>query len=108
MRSRVERILSWCTVQGYRQGENPARWRGHLDQLLPASAKVATREHHAAVPIGEIDAVWRRLRGGNEIDLGAMVVQFQTLTACRPAEALGAPWVEVDRKAALWTFRRSA
>ena len=104
VRSRVERILSWCAVQGYRSGENPCRWRGHLDQLLPSSAKVAKREHHAAVPAEELGAVWRRLRGGNERELGALALRFQVLCACRPSEALGARWAEIDRKGRVWSI----
>lgn len=104
VRSRVERILSWCIVQGFRAGENPARWRGHLDQLLPSSGRVARRVHHAAVPAEEMGAVWKRLRGRDELDLGALVVQFQVLTACRPGEALGARWAEIDRKGRIWTI----
>ena len=56
VRMRIERILSWATVHGYRGGENPARWRGHLDQLLPAQGKIAPVEHHPALPYAEVPA----------------------------------------------------
>jgi Arm DNA-binding domain len=56
LRGRIESVLSWATVHGYRSGDNPARWRGHLDQLLPLPAKVSTPVHHAAVPYAELPA----------------------------------------------------
>jgi integrase len=104
VRSRIERILSWSTVQGYRSGENPARWRGHLDQLLPAKAKVAKTTHHAAVPADQVGAVWRRLSGRNELELGAACLRFQILTASRPSEALRVHWTEVNFEARTWTL----
>ena len=57
---RVERVLGWATVHGYRIGENPARWRGHLDHLLPPQGKVAPVKHHAALPYAEVPGLHRR------------------------------------------------
>ena len=63
VRGRVESILDWATARGYRAGENPARWRGHLDNLLPAKTRVRRVEHHAALPYQEIAAFMAKLRG---------------------------------------------
>lgn len=63
IRGRVEAILSWATVHGHRDGDNPARWRGHLDQLLPAKRKVRRVRHHAALPYAEFPAFMAQLRG---------------------------------------------
>jgi integrase len=62
LRSRIESVLDWAKVKGYREGENPARWRGHLDHLLPARKKLARRKHHAALPYSEVPGFLRRLR----------------------------------------------
>ena len=62
VRGRIESILDWATARGYRQGENPARWRGHLENLLPKRSKVQRVEHHAALPYGEVSAFMAALR----------------------------------------------
>ena len=62
LRGRIESMLDWAAARGYRQGENPARWRGHLDKLLPARAKVAPVKHHAALPYAELPAFMAELR----------------------------------------------
>jgi integrase len=100
VRGRVERILDWAKVRGYRDGENPARWRGHLDHLLPARGKVRRVQHHAALPYAEIPAFIAALRGRDAI--AALALEFAILTAARTSEALGAKWAEIDLDARVW------
>jgi integrase len=93
--SRTNRI---ARVSGHRSGENPARWKGHLDHILPAKGTVARVEHHASLPYADMPAFWPRMQmqGG----LGARALELCTLTACRIGEILGARWPEVDLDAA--------
>jgi integrase len=101
LRSRIENILDWATVSKFRAGENPARWKGHLDNLLADPNKVGKVEHHAALPwqeIGEFMAELRRREG-----IAARAVEFGILTAARSGEIRGARWNEFDLDAALWT-----
>jgi len=100
LRGRIESILDWSKVRGHRDGENPARWRGHLDHLLPPRLRVRPVEHHAALPYDEIGAFMADLRGRKGV--AAMALEFAILTATRSGEVLGATWREVDRK--LWTI----
>lgn len=102
VRGRVESILDWATARGYRQGENPARWRGHLDKLLPARSKVAKVKHHAALPYVEIGAFVGDVRKMEGISPKAL--EFAILTATRTGEAVGARWSEIDTENALWTI----
>ena len=102
LRGRIEQVLDWATVRGYRQGENPARWRGHLDKLLPARTKVASVAHHAALPYAEIAAFLADLRGRDA--LAARALEFAILTGARTSEALNATWGEIDLAAAVWTI----
>ncbi|MBI4693431.1 MAG: tyrosine-type recombinase/integrase [Gammaproteobacteria bacterium] len=101
LRGRIESILDWATVRGYRQGENPARWRGHLDKLLPKRSKVAPQKHHAALPYTEAPAFMVRLRGHKGMSVEAL--EFTILTAARISEAVAAKWDEIDLDAAVWT-----
>jgi integrase len=101
VRGRVECILDWAKVSGYRDGENPARWRGHLDHLLPARSKVRRVKHHAALPYAEIPAFVAALRGRDAV--AARALEFAMLTAARTGEVLGATWSEIDLDARLWT-----
>lgn len=101
VRGRIEAVLDYAKVREWRTGENPARWRGHLDHLLPARSKVAKVEHHAALPWREIGAFMAALRQRDGI--AARALEFAILTAARTGEALGATWGEVDLSAALWT-----
>jgi integrase len=100
VRGRIEAILDWAKVRGYRAGENPARWRGHLDKLLPARAKVAKIEHHAALPYGELPSFMATLRtqGG----VAARALEFAILTAARTGETLGAKWSELKLGERVW------
>jgi integrase len=112
LRGRIEAILGWATTSGFRGGENPARWRGHLENLLarPGDAKRAKREakgrtaHHAALPYAEIAAFMGELRGQDGI--GARALEFAVLTAARTGEVIGARWDEFDDPGAptLWTI----
>lgn len=101
VRARVEQVLDWATTHGYREGLNPARWKGHLDNLLPAPNKVAKVEHHAALPVAEVGAFMARLRAAE--GMGARALEFAILTAARSGEVRGATWAEIDMDAAVWT-----
>lgn len=100
LRGRIETVLDWAKVREFRTGENPARWRGHLDHLLPAPRKLKTVKHHAALPYSEIGAFIVELRKREGI--GAAALEFAILTAARTSEVLGARWSEIDTKARLW------
>jgi integrase len=102
VRSRVERILDAARVAGHRSGENPARWKGHLDKLLPKPPKL-TRGHHPAMPYAEVPAFIAKLQERPAV--AALALEFTILTAARSAETLGAAWLEIDRNAKLWTVR---
>jgi integrase len=93
--------LSWATVRGYRSGENPARWRGHLDKLLPKRSKVQKVEHHAALLYSQLPAFYSGLR--KQVGMGALALRFAILTAARTGEVIGARWSEIDMDAAVWT-----
>lgn len=101
LRQRIERVLSWATARGYRKGENPARWRGHLDQTLPARAKMKPVAHHAALPFQELPAFMAAL--GAQAGLAARALAFAILTAARTGEVLGATWAEIDLDTMVWT-----
>jgi integrase len=100
VRGRIESVLSWATVRKYRHGENPARWKGHLDQLLPKPSKVAKIEHHAALPYRDMGAFIVELR--KQKGIGAAALEFAILTAARSGEVRGATWSEIDLDAKLW------
>jgi integrase len=100
VRGRVERVLDWAKVRGFRQGENPARWRGHLDALLPARGKVRQVRHHAALPYGEIGTFMAELRKREAI--AARALEFTILTAARTGEVLGARWEEMNIQDKVW------
>jgi integrase len=102
VRARIEAILDQARVLGHRDGENPARWRGHLDKLLAAPGKVRTVEHHAAMPYRDIPEFMARLRARANID--AKALEFCILTAARSAEVLGARQDEIDLDGATWTI----
>ena len=100
VRGRIESVLDWATSRGYRDGLNPARWKGHLDALLPEPGKVSRTVHHAALSLGEMGDFMQalRLREG----MGARALEFSILTAARSGETRGATWAEIDESAALW------
>jgi integrase len=105
VRQRIESILDWAKVRGYRTGENPARWRGHLDKLLPLLSKVRKVKHHAALPYAEIGAFIAALRARSGTT--ARALEFAILTAARTGEVLGARWDEIDTQAKTWTVPAS-
>ncbi len=105
VRGRIEAILDWAKVRGYRDGENPARWRGHLDHLLPAKSKVRKVVHHAALPYRKVGAFLAALR--QQPSISARALAFLVLTAARTGEALGATWDEIDINAKVWTVPAS-
>ncbi len=102
VRGRIEAILDWATAHGHRSGENPARWKGHLDMILPAKSKVAPVTHHPALPFAEIRAFMKRLAAVN--GTAARALEFTILTAARTGEVIGAEWSEVDVTGGLWTI----
>jgi integrase len=102
LRGRIERILDWAKARGFRTGENPARWRGHLDHLLPARSKVRKVRHHPALPFGEIPAFMADLRERNGV--AARALEFTVLTAGRTGEVLCAKWDEIDLGLRMWTI----
>ena len=100
VRGRIERVLDAAKAKGYRGGENPARWRGHLDLLLPRRAK-ASRSHHRALAFAQIGDFMKEL--ARRPAVAARALEFTILTAARTGETLGMTWGEVDMNEALWT-----
>jgi integrase len=100
LRGRIEAVLDWATVRGYRTGDNPARWKGHLAEVLPARGQIQKTNHHAALPYGELPDFMAQLaaRGG----VAARALEFTILTAARTGEVIGARWDEIDFKAKTW------
>ena len=101
VRGRIESILDWARARGLRQGENPARWRGHLDQLLPARSSVAPVKHHAAIPYTDLPKFMAGLRLNKSVS--ARALEFTILTAARTGDTIGGVWSEVDEAEKLWT-----
>ncbi|HLJ62635.1 MAG TPA: integrase arm-type DNA-binding domain-containing protein, partial [Stellaceae bacterium] len=104
LRGRIEAVLDWAATRGYRSGTepNPARWKGHLQNLLPKPAKVRRVEHHAALPFDEIGAFVALLR--EQEGIAALALEFTILTAGRTGEAIGATWDEFDLEAGVWAI----
>lgn len=101
VRQRIEAVLAWATVNGYREGDNPARWAGNLEHALPKARKVKRVQHHPALPwaqIGEFMATLQRREG-----IGARALEFTILTAARTSEVVLAKWDEIDLKHKVWT-----
>jgi integrase len=103
LRGRVESVLDWATVRGYRRGDNPARWRGHLDKLLPARSKVRKTRHHSALPYAELPAFLTSLRMHEGI--AARALEFTILTAGRTGEVIGARQTEFNIREKVWMVR---
>jgi integrase len=97
---RLERTLDWAATRGYRSGPNPAKWRGNLEHLLPASSKVAPVQHHRAMGWQDVPAFVAALRGSDEA--AAPALEFLILTAARSGEVIGATWDEIDLAQRLW------
>lgn len=101
LRGRIESILDWATVRKYRQGDNPARWRGHLDTQLPAPGKIKPAVHHPALDYQQIGAFMADL--GSREGMGARALEYAILTAARSGEVRGATWDEIDLEERVWT-----
>ena len=101
IRGRIESVLNWAKARGYRAGENPAQWRGHLDKLLPARSKIAKVKHHAALRYDQIAQFIDALRRRDGV--APLALEFAILTAARTGEVIGARWSEIDLSAKLWT-----
>jgi integrase len=100
VRGRIEAVLDWAKARGYREGENPARWRGHLENLLPKESKVRRVKHHAALPYSEIGTFMADLR---QVDgIAARALEFLVLTMSRRDEVRGAKWNEFNLAERLW------
>ena len=102
VRGRIESVLDWATARKYREGENPARWRGHLDKLLAKPSKIQKTEHHSALPYTEINSFIDLLRLQDGI--AAKCLEYTILTAARTGESIGATWDEIDLDAKTWTI----
>ena len=105
LRGRIENILDYAAAHQYRDPLNPARWRGHLDKLLPKPARVKKVTHHPAMPHTEVPAFMAELPGNDQVS--ALALRFLILTATRTNEVLQAQWQEIDRGAAVWTIPAS-
>jgi integrase len=102
LRGRIESILDWATTNKFRRDENPARWRGHLENLLANPNKIAPVKNHPALPWREIGTFMTELRKRDGVS--ARAIEFAILTACRSGEVRGARWSEIDLNAKLWTI----
>jgi integrase len=100
VRARIERVLDAAKAQGLRSGENPARWRGHLDQLLPKRQRL-TRGHHAAMSYADVPGFMADLQSRHAT--AALALEFAVLTGARSGEVLGARWDELDLASSIWT-----
>lgn len=94
LRGQVEAVLSWATVAGHREGDNPAAWRGNLKELLPAPSKVAKGQHHPALALGDVAGWWAAL--AEREGMAAKALQFLALTAARSGEVRGMTWEEIE------------
>lgn len=103
VRERVEKVLAYATVQGYRTGDNPARWKGNLDMVLPAPGKVAGAENYPALQLDDVARWWQALQERD--GMGAKALAFQALTATRSGAIRFATWDEIDLQAKVWTIQ---
>lgn len=102
LRGRIEAVMAWATVQGHRDGDNPARWRGNLDAILPKPSKVSKVAHHPALALADVSSWFADLRKRD--GMATRALEFLTMTAARSGEVRGATWAEIDADAALWTI----
>jgi integrase len=103
VRGRIESVLDWATARGYRSGDNPARWKGHLETLLPAKGTVTPVEHHPALPYAEMGAFMSALRAKDSVS--ARALEFTILTAVRTNATLGARLDQIDLATRMWIVR---
>lgn len=101
LRGRIEQVLSYAKVKGYRSGENPAAWRGHLDNVLPKPGKIAPHTPQPALPYDRMSEFMGELRQREGVSV--LCLEFVILTACRSGEALNAKWSEIDEEKGVWT-----
>jgi integrase len=101
VRGRIESVLDWATVRGYRTGDNPARWKGHLSEVLPARSQIAKAEHHPALAYTDLPSFMAAL--AEREGVAARALEFTIMTAARTGEAIGAQWPEIDLKTKVWT-----
>jgi integrase len=101
-RGRIEKVLDWAKVHGHRDGENPARWKGNLDNALPSISKIRVVQHHPALPYPEMADFIKRLRARK--GTAAIALEFAILTAARSGEVRGAKWQEFDLKKREWVI----
>ena len=102
VRGRIESVLDWSTVRGYRNGDNPARWRGHLDKVIPAPSKIQKVRHHAALPYKDLPTFMLKLYDAEGI--AARALEFTILTAARTGEVIKAVWSEFNLEENIWTI----
>ncbi len=102
LRGRMESVLDWASARGYRSGPNPARWKGHLDKLLPAPGRIAKTDHHRSLPHEDMPAFFAALR--QQDGSGARALEFAILAAARSGEVRGATWEEFDLAAGKWVI----
>lgn len=102
VRGRIESVLDYAKAKKYRNGDNPARWRGHLDKHLAKPKKITKVQHHPALPYNALGEFYRELNG--QVGTGARALEFCILTAARSGEVRGATWGEIDLDAATWTI----
>jgi integrase len=105
VRGRIETVLDYAKARHWRQGENPARWKGHVENLLPKRHILKPTIHHAAVPWQELPSFWSELTARE--DMPALALRWAILTATRTNETRGARWSEIDRDAGVWTIPAS-
>ncbi len=103
VRERVEKVMAWATVQGYRKGDNPAQWKGNLDMVLPAPSKVAGAENYPALQLDDVARWWQALQARD--GMGAKALAFQAMTATRSGAIRFATWDEIDLAAKVWTIQ---
>lgn len=102
LRGRLESILAWATVSGHRAGDNPARWKGNLDALLPKPGKVAKSKNHPALAVSDAPNWFQEIR--EREGMGARALEFLAMTAARSGEVRGAIWSELDLETGIWTI----
>ena len=101
LRGRIEAVLDWATVKGWRKGDNPARLKGHMEYLLP-KVRIGTKNHHASLPYEELPSFMAKLEG--ESGMARYALEFLILCASRTGEVVGARWDEIDLAKAIWTI----
>ena len=102
LRGRIEAVMSWATVAGHREGDNPARWKGNLSEILPKPSKVSQVAHQPALALDDAAAWFADLQSRD--GMGARALEFLAMTASRSGEIRGATWAEIDLENGIWTI----